>query len=450
VLPASRTRILSLAIALLLVVRLAGGASAALVEAHRVHQLLDFPSTLKFAPDGRLFYLETFAGNVMYYADSNAMAPTLWASIPVISTVEHGLLGMAFHPQFPDSPYVYFYHTNPTPYFNRVVRMTDSSGVGTHYCVIFDGLPCGSESHEGGRLAFGPDRMLYVTVGDQGVEANSQDTSTPLGKILRLTTMGLPAPGNPFGPLNPAIAYGTRNSYGICFDPLNGDGYFTENGPTCDDELNFLQFAANYGWGPNHVCGVIPPGTMAPMWSISPTIAPTGICVYRGKTLQPYNGDLFFTSFNQSNLWRVVLSPAGPDQVGSVQVFSEFDEAALDVTVGPDQSIWVSTASSIWRIAPSLLATDDRTAPLANWRPGPSPFTNHITLAPRDGERLRRIDVLDVSGRRVRTFTGPFSATAGWDGHDESGRSLPAGVYLMRGELFSGRQIMRNVVRLAR
>jgi len=450
VLPLPRHRILAALFALaLLVPARQGYAQGGTVVARKVHDFLNFPSTLKWSPDGRLFYLETFTGNIMVFTDTVSFYANQWGNIPVFNTVEHGLLGMAFHPLFPDSPYIYFYHTNPAPIFNRVVRMTDSSGVGTHYCVLFDSLAAGSESHEGGRLAFGPDGMLYVTVGDQGISANSQDVTTPLGKILRLTTMGKPAPGNPFGLKNPVICYGSRNSYGICFDPLNGYGYFTENGPDCDDELNFLQFGANYGWGPNDLCGSQPDGTMLPMWTVTPTIAPTGCCVYRGSFLYPYNGNIFFTSYNQGNLWRCIPVPDEPDQASDVRPLVDFYEAALDVCEGPQQDLWVSTVSGIWRVSLPVVGTDSRAAPVAAWRPGPSPFASHLMLAPRGGEHLRRVEVLDLTGRRVRSFDGPIPPTAEWDGRDESGRALPAGVYLVRAETDAG-PLTRSVVRLAR
>ena len=414
-----------------------------------VHDNVDFPGTIRFAPDGRLFVLETFSGRVMVYPDTAATTPYVWATIPVSNFSEQGLLGLAFHPQFPDSPFVYLHHTNPDPYFNRVVRMRDSAGVGTNYTVLLDSLSCLSVSHEGGRLAFGPDRFLYVTCGDQGITAQAQNVNVPYGKILRITTTGKAAPGNPFGPNNPVVAYGSRNSYGLCFDPQTGQGYFTENGPTCDDELNYFQFAANYGWGTDDQCGSQPAGTMLPMWTITPTIAPTGVCVYRGTLLQPYDGNVFFTGYNDGNLRRVILQPGHPDIANSVTVLFNFGVNALDVTEGPDQFLWVSNASQIWRIGPPPVAVSDHGPIAASWMPGPSPFTDHVALAAKGGAGFRRIVVLDVTGRRVRSFDGPILSSVIWNGDDAFGRPVPAGVYLVRGETDAG-TVTRRVVRLAR
>src|SRR5690349_12830922 len=129
---------------------------AASMEANVVHDPVAFPSTIRFAPDGRMFMLETFTGRVMVYADTLADTASVWATLPVFADGERGLLGMAFHPQFPDSPYVYLYHTNPDPIENRLVRMRDSSGVGVGYTILVNGLTAWSSTHQGGRLAFGP------------------------------------------------------------------------------------------------------------------------------------------------------------------------------------------------------------------------------------------------------------------------------------------------------
>jgi glucose/arabinose dehydrogenase len=423
----------------------------AMVTSQLVYDQLDFPATLRFAPDGRLFFCEVFSGRVMVFHDSLSATPTVWATLPVASGGDWGLEGMTFHPQFPDSPYVYLYHTNPSPFCNRLVRMTDSSGVGTHYCVLFDGIGAGSQTHEGGRLAFGPDHLLYMTVGDQYVPSNAQDTSStnPLGKILRLTTMGQVAPGNPFGPNNPIAVYGVRNSFGLTFDPNSGEAYFTDNGPTCDDEVNHFVMGANYGWVPDYVCGAPPAGTMLPMWSITPTIAPTGICGYKGTVLR-YTGNLFFGCFNETVVRRMVLRPGFPGIADTVETFTDVNDAVLDLTEGPDQRIYIATASAIWRVGEKsqTLGVDPSPQPIA-WSLGPSPFTDRVALALNGAASLKRIDIVDVGGRRVRSFAAPISSSLMWDGRDQRGSPVPAGVYLVRAETASGFAV-RRIVRLAR
>jgi len=419
------------------------------VEVQLMHANVDFPSTLRFAPDGRLFVLETFSGRVLVYADTLATTPTVWATLPVYAQDERGLLGMTFHPQFPDSPYIYLYHTVPDPPINRLVRMVDSAGVGTQYTILVDGLTAWSSTHQGGRLAFGPDGMLYCTVGDQGRPDYADDINSPYGKIYRMTSTGKPAPGNPFGPNNRAVLYGVRNDFGLCFDKYSGQGYFTENGPTCDDELNFLQFGANYGWSPEDTCGGQPAGTKLPMWTVSPTIAPTGGCIYYGP-FSVLNGNMFFGSFNEESVYRAYINQLQPDVVDSVVKWVNLVDAVLDVTQGPDGWLWAATATSIWRIGDQTITLSVPPGQVAqNWSVGPNPFHGRVALAAVGGDALQRIEVFDISGRRVRSFEGPFHDGLPWDGTDADGRSLSTGVFLVRATTTSGSSQVRRVIRLA-
>lgn len=420
------------------------------IELQIIHDQVDFPSTLRFAPDGRLFVLETYTGRVIVYADTAADTPSVWATIPVWSDGERGLLGMAFHPMFPDSPYVYLFHSNQNPAENRLVRMVDSSGVGVHYTILVNGLGDFSSTHQGGRVAFGPDGMLYCTVGDQYVPQLAADINAPEGKIYRMTTTGRPAPGNPFGPTNRACLYGVRNDFGLCFDKLSGQGYFTENGPDCDDELNFLQFGSNYGWSPEDTCFGQPAGTKLPMWTITPTIAPTGACIYHGPML-PIEGNLFFGTYNTHALYRVYINPQRPDVADSVVSWLDLAYPVLDVTQGPDGRLWAATATSIWRIGVYPQTVSVPPGQIAQrWSVGPNPFHGRVALAASGGGALRRIDVFDISGRRVRSFDGPFHDPVAWDGTDAEGRALSTGVFLVRATSVSGSAETRRVIRLGR
>jgi hypothetical protein len=233
----------------------------------------------------------------------------------------------------------------------------------------------------------------------------------------------------------------------LCFDPKTGQGYFTENGPDCDDELNFLQFAANYGWGPNDSCFTQPAGTKLPMWTTSPTVAPTGICMYRGGLL-PWDGSLFFGTYNALSVYRADVDPQNPDVALSVQPFVAFSDPVLDVIEGPDQRLWVATTTQIWRIgAPPPPASVGPDPVTLHWGVAPNPFRSRIALAASGGADLRRIEIFDLTGRRVRRFEGPFHDALWWDGSDANGRSLPAGVFLVRAESATGVAV-RRVIRL--
>jgi glucose/arabinose dehydrogenase len=403
---------------------------------------------IRFSPDGRLFYLETKTGRVMVSA-APFQTSSVWATLAIDTFGERGLLGMAFHPSFADSHYIYFYHTNPNPLVNRVDRLRDQVNVGVNPVVFYDGLPAGAEFHHGGRLGFGPDRMLYITFGEQTEPDDAQDPNNVRGKILRIGPGGKPAPGNPYGASNPAVLKGVRNPFGLTFDPRDGTGYFTENGPDCDDEVNILTFGANYGWSSTDPCGSQPAGTFPALASFTPTIAPTGCCLYRGTRYTPsLDGNLFFGSYNDGTLYRVVFVPGTVDQVALVEVFADLGESVLDVTTGADGLLWVATATKIWRILPPGVASVELPVARASLAAAPNPFTRGVALTLSGTESYDRLDVIDLAGRRVRSIVAG-AATLFWDGRDEDGREAPAGVYLVRTR-GTGTTLTRRVVKVGR
>lgn len=409
---------------------------------------LALPVSLRFAPDGRLFYIEVYSGRIRVFADTSAATATTWATVPITTANHRGLMGIGIHPAFPDSPYVYVYHTNPSPIVNRVVRLTDQGGVGVDYTVIVDNIPAGLKNN-GGKIVFGPDGMMYLTLGDNEVPSSSPDAGDIRGKILRYTPMGEPAPGNPFGAGNPAYAKGVRNSYGLSFDPVTGHAYFTENGAECDDEVNWLVAGADYGWGPGYVCGTPPGGTMTPVVNYSVPIAPTGCVIYRGARYPDLDGSLLFGGYADDSLRRVVLDPMNPGaSLGATVIATEpLHAQIMDVIVGPDEEIWACGPGSIMRLYRiGGVGVGDPPVDRA-FRLTPNPFRASLAMRFPDGLKLDRLEILDPGGRRVRQWDGPLAGTLVWDGRDAGRRPVPAGLYLVRGTA-AGRPFASRVVRL--
>jgi glucose/arabinose dehydrogenase len=304
------------------------------------------PTQIRFAPDGRLFYTELDTGNVRIVENGTLLA-TPFATLPVSTSGEQGLLGLAFDPDFANNGFVYVFHSHPGPTARqRVVRFTDVNNVGTAETVIVDDLPV-ANNHCGGRIGFGQDGMLYVTLGDVQDPANSQDDNVLPGKLLRYEPDGDIPADNPI-PGNPLYAKGLRNPFGLAFHPLSGRPYLSENGPNCDDELNRIAAGANYGWRPGYPCGDAQ--FTVPIRRFNPSIAPTGIAFYTGAELSEFTGDLFMGSFVDGAIRRLRIDDGNGAILEEEILLQNRVGGVFDVTTGSDGGLYFSDGTGIYRI----------------------------------------------------------------------------------------------------
>ncbi|MFN8375937.1 MAG: PQQ-dependent sugar dehydrogenase [Anaerolineae bacterium] len=277
--------------------------------------LANYPVTLAFTPDGRLFYTEKTTGNVRVVSVDGVLQAEPVINLPTTANVERGMIGIAIDPHYSENGYIWVYHTkegNARDYpANEIVRFHEENGVGSDPQVMLS-IPItnGEVEHNGGNLHFDAAGYLYVTVGDYRDPANSQNLETIPGKIHRFAVENdqlVPAPGNPFE--NSSVyAYGLRNSFDFTFDPISGRIFATENGQDCDDEINIILPGFNYGAGENYQCiGTTlldDPNYMPPLLSFTPTIAPTGIVVYDNAAIPQWQGQVLFCSWNTGTLTR--------------------------------------------------------------------------------------------------------------------------------------------------
>ena len=261
---------------------------------------------------------------------------------------EGGLLGLALQESVEgsDTRWLYAYYTSGTD--NRIVRMPLTGTAGALQLgdqqVILSGL-AKANNHDGGRLAFGPDGMLYATVGDAGVKDAAQDPDSLNGKILRMTPDGTVPPGNPFGE-SLVWSMGHRNPQGLAW-AADGTMYAAEFGQDTWDELNRIEPAANYGWPT--VEGIADdPRFVDPLQQWSRDVAsPSG--------LTAIGGTLFLAGVGGERLW----ASQGAGGESSASAAFEDDYGRLrDAVAAPDGSLWLLTNNTDGRGDPR--AGDDR------------------------------------------------------------------------------------------
>lgn len=328
--------------------------------AERIADGVDIPVKLALAPDGRAFFTELQTGRVRILRADGSIAPTPFTTLSVLVGGERGLLGIALSPDFATDGHVFVLACVPAsdghPDRKQIVRYTEVDGVGTDPRVIVDDLPVGS-LHNGGDLEFGPDGMLYVSLGDVTVESLAQTDGALAGRILRIAPDGTVPDGNPV-PDDPEWARGLRNPFDLTFHPTLDVLMASENGPTANDELNYVQPGKNFEWGgfpPDEPLSIV--GLRIIDWT--PVIVPTGITFHDGTAFgSAYRDNLFVCGYDAADIRRLVLSGARLTDLDDELPFLRFDGESgiahkpLDVKQQSDGSLLVSTFSELWRIAP--------------------------------------------------------------------------------------------------
>ncbi|MDT0402154.1 PQQ-dependent sugar dehydrogenase [Streptomyces edwardsiae] len=282
--------------------------------------------------------------------DGRTGEKTELGEVPGVSpSGEGGLLGIALSPEYASDHMVYAYFTSASD--NRIVRMIYDKGkpAGEQLGApdtVFRGIPKGM-IHNGGRIAFGPDRMLYAGTGESGDTGLSQDKESLGGKILRLTPDGEPAPGNPF-PDSPVYSYGHRNVQGLAWDGKQRL-FASEFGQDTWDELNAIKPGDNYGWpeaeGESDDGGFHNP---VDQWTTDEA-SPSGIAYAEGS--------IWMAGLGGERLWRIPLK--GAEASADPQAFLEEEYGRLR-TVAPagKNKLWLVTSNTDGRGDPK--EDDDR------------------------------------------------------------------------------------------
>ena len=311
-----------------------GGASVERVEVSALAANLEVPWSFAFLPDGDALVTERDSGRLLQVSTSGDVREV--QTLPESGSGEGGLLGVAVSPDYTEDGYIYAYYT--TEIDNRVVRFR----MGEPPEPILTGIPVNT-FHDGGRIKFGPDGMLYVTTGDAGRSENSQDRNSLGGKILRIEPDGSIPPDNPF-PDNPVYSYGHRNVEGLAWDE-EGQLYASEFGASTWDEINRIRAGKNYGWPEVEGRGGEDQGYVDPItvWPTSEA-SPSGAEIMVEGTIPQWEGDLFVAALRGERLWHLELNDR--DEVVDREKLLDGEVGRVrDVTQAPDGSLWVSTSN---------------------------------------------------------------------------------------------------------
>ncbi|MFC9925238.1 PQQ-dependent sugar dehydrogenase [Streptomyces sp. NPDC127190] len=314
-----------------------------------VAQGLKTPWGLAVLPDGALLVSSRDDGTITRIDGRTGRKTVLGTVSGVSPGGEGGLLGIALSPEFTADHLIYAYFTSASD--NRIVRVLydDRKPAGEQLGApdtVFKGIPKGA-IHNGGRIAFGPDGMLYAGTGESGRRGLAQDRSSLGGKILRLTPDGDPAPGNPF-PDSPVYSYGHRNVQGLAWDTRQRL-FASEFGQDTWDELNAIKPGGNYGW-PKAEGRSSDPAFQNPVaeWHTDEA-SPSGIAYVKGV--------IWMAALKGRRLWRVPLH--GTSAAAAPQAFLTGTYGRLR-TVAPagGDRLWLLTSNTDGRGTPK--PGDDR------------------------------------------------------------------------------------------
>jgi glucose/arabinose dehydrogenase len=471
------------------------------------------PTGIAFLPDGRCLFVEQLTGRIRLIVNGALSSTDPVGTIPDVRTNDwaHGVYGIVVDPRWPSSPYVYVHFNSNSP---RKVKMTRYTVAGdlaftgngaltinpaTGYELFTDIFDA---AHNGGTLRFGPDQMLYASVGDSFfTPCAAQHQGSQRGVILRLEIRNLPAgsggppaktllapPDNPY-PADPDLnvrlvwARGLRNPFRFHIDPANGTLYIADVGEATWEEIDVASTGgANFGWplyeGPDlySTCpGVSGSGLTAPIYAYGnggTTQCVIGAGIYRrpasGAYRFPpeYDGDYFFSDLytgvmrrlkGSGSSWSIAPPVAG--QSDSIAWGTGLDEVT-DYLTASDGSLWYcrqavngdSLTGQIRRIVytPPVSVGEGSMEGLAFLPPYPLPVRDGVTLEYRmPAAQIVELSIFDPSGRRVRLLAagGRNAGThrVHWDGRDESGHRATSGLYFAR--IIVGRsELVRRIV----
>lgn len=331
------------------------------------------PWSLAFLPDGRVLVTERPGRLQLLAADGTRLGEV--TGVPaVVAAGQGGLLDVVLDPDHANNRRIYLSFSERDPgnasrngtAVARAVLDAQARTLGSVTVIYRQDPKVASDQHFGSRLVFDRSGHLFVTLGDRNNTRDmAQDLTRGHGKIARITTDGLPAPGNPAwstAGAQPAIySYGHRNPQGAALHPETGELWESEHGPQGGDEVNRVQAGRNYGWplasrgqeygtttpvGPNSMTGMEDPAWYwekidGSAWTggQKSSIAPAGMTFYSDSAVPQWQGSLFVTALAGTSLWRLTLQ--GNAVVAQERLLADRGDRLRDVKQGPDGALYL-------------------------------------------------------------------------------------------------------------
>ncbi|WP_336718802.1 PQQ-dependent sugar dehydrogenase [Chryseobacterium mucoviscidosis] len=333
---------------------------------------LTSPWGITALPDGRLLVTEK-VGTMRIISSTGTVSNAITGLPSINSGGQGGLLGVCVDPQFTSNRMVYWVFSENVSGGNITSvakgRLSNSETTIENPTVIYRANPSANVGnlHYGGRIVFDNTGNLFVSTGersDLSTRPLAQSVTAALGKILRITTSGQPAPGNPSfsqsGALPELYSIGHRNPQGIAIHPVTGELWQSEHGPRGGDEINRVLGGKNYGW-PTITYGIEYSGATIgagiqqqtgmeqPVYYWDPVISPSGITFYKGNTIPEWQNNLFVASLSGMHIARLVLE--NNKVIGEERLLSSENQRFRDITQGTDSNLYaVTDGGRLYRI----------------------------------------------------------------------------------------------------
>ncbi|MBD2258781.1 PQQ-dependent sugar dehydrogenase [Pseudanabaena sp. FACHB-2040] len=320
------------------------------IRVEEVASGLEVPWGIDFLPNSDMLVTER-AGRVRLVRQGQ-LQPNPVATIEATDVGEGGLLGIAVHPDFASNRWFYVYYTanRDGSRTNLVERwqLSEDGLSATRDRTILGDIPV-AQFHNGGRIRFGPDGMLYIGTGDARDPDISQDQNSLAGKILRVTPEGEVPADNPF-PGNPVFISGIRNTQG--FDWIDASTlWVTDHGPSGElgrsghDKASVARAGDNLGWPTTYRCES-EPGLVTPSIVWQQALPPGGSVIYTGTAIPEWQDSLIIATLRSEHLQRVAFDPQNPGQVQSHEVYLQGEYGRLrDAVMGPDGELYITTSN---------------------------------------------------------------------------------------------------------